>query len=44
MPLSHFPGPAYPLNCKEQGVPAKDGIDRINDTHQPGLPIKNYAS
>ena len=30
MPLPHFPGPAYPLNCKEQGVSTKDGIDRIS--------------
>src|SRR6266567_1726139 len=39
MPLSHFPGSTYPLNCKEQSASTKDGIDRINDTHQPDLPI-----
>src|SRR2546423_4353030 len=39
MPLPHFPGSTYPLNCKEQGVSTKNGIDRVNDTHQPGLPI-----
>lgn len=39
MPLSHFPGTTYTLDCKEHGIPAKDGIDRIDDTHQPCLSL-----